>query len=225
MHMFTFFGIHILTLGMCQYIFCPATTYTYHIYIFMIHIFFYYNPNEKSRQTQRFIANAVLNAFDKSVNWRCTATPFQDQRHNSNYNSTPKETVSMGHSKSILMHIYTENANAFHSWHTHSNSRHVTVHVFPAMTWNACMYHTHTCKKQTNSKIYSKRTSECTWVIRKFEMHCHSFQWSASKLYDIWTWSWNYNSKRNRLNGHSKSILMHIYNEKCTCSPSLAYTF
>ena len=117
----------------------------------------------------------------------------------------------MGHSKSILMHIYTENANAFHSWHTHSNSRHVPVHVFPAMTWNACMYHTHTCKKQTHSKIYSKRTSECTWVIRKFEMHCHSFQWSASKLYDIWIWSWTYNSKRNRLNGHSKSILMHSY--------------
>ena len=73
-----------------------------------------------------------------------------------------------------------ENANAFHFWHTHSNSRFVPVHLFPAMPGNACMYHTHTCKKQTNSKIYCERTSECTWVIRKFEMHCHSFQWSAS---------------------------------------------
>ena len=188
MHMFAFFGIHILTLGMCQYMFFPATT------------------GKMCRLTiYRFI---VLNS--KKKNFSRKGHHFQN-----------KKPSQWG----ILMHIYTENANAFHSWHTHSNSRHVPVHVFPAMTWNACMYHTHTCKKQTHSKIYSKRTSECTWVIRKFEMHCHSFQWSASKLYDIWTWSWNYNSKRNRLNGHSKSILMHIDSEKCTCSPSLAYTF
>ena len=39
--------------------------------------------------------------------------------------TTPKETVSTGHSKSFLMHIYSEKCTC-----THSYSRHVPVHVF-----------------------------------------------------------------------------------------------
>ena len=100
-----------------------------------------------------------------------------------------------------LMHIHTENAHILLFWHTHSNSRHVPVHVF-FLLWRGMRACTkHTCKKPANSNIVCERTSDCIWVIRKFEMHCHSFQWSASKFYDIWTGSWNSNSKRNRLNG------------------------
>ena len=169
-----------------------------YIYIFK------YNPNEKSRQTQRFIANALLNAFDK-VNWRCTATPFQDQRHTLNSISTPKDTVWTGHSKSILMHIYNEICKCFSFLaYIHIPTPGMCQYMF-FLLWRgmrACTtIHIYTCKKQANSKIYCERTSECTRVIRKFWMHCHSFQWSASKLYDIWSGSWNYNSKRNRLNG------------------------
>ena len=138
MQMVSIFGIHIPTPGMCQYMFLLLWRGMRALTIYLYINIYIYNSDQKSMQTQSFIANALLNAFDRSVNWRCIATPFKDQSQNSMIYglevgiTTPKETDSMGHSKSIYFDAYIQ--WKMHMlllfWHTHSNSRYVPVHVF-----------------------------------------------------------------------------------------------